>query len=398
MSAKGCLVLLLAALGALWGHGVDAAEAPRLVRLEDVLNRKQLEHIAHRRGDIVVPPGSAYRFVFEKGPRYAKVEVYYLIGERQEGGRTVRYLASFPSAVIYDVYLKTPSELTRHLSGERLREVLKKLRAARQAGREDPAVRIRRALFDIGAGSPGAFLKSRDEYYNDLQGQPNFDSWPPAFRLPSGQFSVDIVQTDVTGADEAPQEVRRIEGRQFFGYMFPVLDDLLTGKQKEKLADDLGRSNVRDGAAHIEVEDVKDYGDVRITYLVRKDRALAHPTAMSSRVVLTAEQIREDPLVLRKYLPPEGVAHLTERIKTGEQRRRKVKAVEILRMHFDIVTRGEPQAQAVHDEFRKDIRSYCRRDVLLRPETWPDRFRRPDGIFDVELALTRIVWIVVKPR
>jgi len=268
--------------------------------------------------------------------------------------------------------------------------------AIEEAGSSVRTVRIRRGLFDIGKASPAEFLKGRAEYYDSAGGQPLFDKWPAEFRRPVGRLTVSVVHTSIWRTAGKSEEVKTIEARQFFGNVFPVLDESLTDEQKGKLADDLRRSNVREGVAAVELTGVGDFGTVTLDYLVRDGKALAHPTAMASRVRLTAKEISDDPLIVKKYLAPEGAAYLMKQIRDGEKAGRRLKAVEIARMHFDVVTKGEPGADAAHAEFKKDIQKYCRKDVFLRPETWPDRFRRPDGRFDMELASTSIIWLVAK--
>jgi len=324
------------------------------------------------------------------------VDVHYLVEEKQEGKRAVRRLARFPSAVVYVLHVRRYSELPKHLNEDEFADVLEQILAVEKTGASVRTVKIRRGLFDVGAASPADFLKDRGQYYDSALGRPIFDKWPAEFRKPSGRLAATVVHTSIWRTAGKSEHLKTIEARQFFGYVFPVMDELLTGKQKAALADDLRRSNVTGGAAAVEVDDVKDFGHVTFHYLVKDGKALSRPTAMASRVLLSAKEIADDPLVVRKYLAPAGAAELMKQIREGGRAGQRLKSVEISRMHFDVVTRGEPGAEAARVEFKKNLPDYCRREALIRPETWPDRFRRPDGIFDVELTSTRIAWLVTK--
>lgn len=397
MRALSWLLAIAFVLGsAAWADDADLVREP--VRIEDVLNSAQFAHIARRRTEITAPAGSAYRFTFEKGPEYELIEVYYLIEERRLRGRTVRNLERRPSAVVYVVTVPWNWEVKKHLTEKQTAAVLRQMLAVRKIEGHERMVRIRRVLFDIGRGTPGKFLKDRKLYYNSEHGRPLFDKWPRPWRTPSGELTVSIVQTSVLHVPAGSYGVPAVEAGQFFGYTFPVLDELLTEKQKDKLAEDVRRLNVQEGSAAVPVDDVKDFGNVKLHYLVRKGKPLGRPTAMESTVRLTAKQIQADPLILRKYLAPEGVAYLKKRIRAGERLGKKLKAVELVRMHLDVVTKGTPGAEAAHKEFKKEAQNYCRRDQLLKPRTWEDKFRRPDGKFDVELTSTRIFWLVRKAQ
>ncbi|HUW55908.1 MAG TPA: hypothetical protein VMZ92_04685 [Planctomycetota bacterium] len=390
------LLVVTLAVGTACAGEADVAEKP--IGLEEILNTAQLAHIARRRNEITVPPGSAYRFTFDKGPYYERVEVYYLIEERRLRGETVRSLAQRPSALLYVVTVPWNWELRKHLSEKQVADVLRDMLATVKLEGHDRMVRIRRVLFDIGGGAADEFVKDRDQYWNNEHGRPLFDKWPHAWRTPSGQFTVSIAQTAVVHAPAGSYGVPAVEAGQFFGYTFPVLDELLTSGQKEKLAADVRRINVQEGSAAVPVEKVGDFGDVKLHFLMKAGKSPGRPTAMESTVSLTAKEMADDPLILRKYLAPEGVAHLKKRIRAGGRLGKKLKSVELVRMHFDVVTKGEPGADATHADFKRQVQNYCRRNTLLKPETWEDRFRRPDGTFDVELTSVRVFWLVRKPE
>jgi hypothetical protein len=322
--------------------------------------------------------------------------VHYLVEERQEDARVVRRLAEHPSAVVYVLQAKRYSEMRRHLTEPQFAAALEQMLAIEKAGDSVRGVKIRRALFDVGAGTREEFLKARDDYYESIGGDVLFDKWPAEFRKPSGRLTASVVFTTISRSTEKSAEIKTIYAKQFFGYFFPVLDEVLTEGQKAKAAQDLRGSNVLDGSAAVAVDNLKDYGAVTLHYLMRDGKPLERPTAMTVRVTLTAKQIAEDPMIVRKHLAPAGADYLISQIREGEKAGQRLKSVEILRAMFDVCEKGKPDGDAAHAEFKKDIAGYCRQNTLIRPEAWPDRFRRPDGRFDVELTSTSIVWEVTK--
>jgi len=180
------------------------------------------------------------------------------------------------------------------------------------------------------------------------------------------------------------------------GYTFPVLDELLSDAQKATLAEQVKRANVRGGSVAVVMADVKDLGRVTLYYLAREGKLLAHPSMMVSTVRLSAKDVREDPLLLRKYLAPEGVTYLTRQIRDGERVGRHLRSVALTRLHFDVVTKTEPDAKTTYEAFKKDVRKYSHDDMPLRPEAWPAKFVRPDGLFDVERTLVQVQWTKIE--
>jgi len=363
-----------------------------VIKLEDVLTKPQLAYLRRRRAEVVPPPGSAYHFTFKEVPGYEEVTVYYLMATVKEAGQTRRRLAAHPSAMTYLLHVSRPGDLARHLDGDDFLKVSKQLLAAKASQGRDMTVRIQRTLFDIGGAPPSAFFENRETYYNFQIGRPIFGDWPEAFRRAAGRFTVSLEHASLTRG--GTHRVKVIEGKQYFGYTFPVLGELLTGKQKDELENFVGRANPEHGAASVVVNDLKNLGEVTLHYVERDGKLLSHPSAMTSVVKLSAKRIRKEPFTLQKYLTPEGVAHLRKQVREGERTGRKLDGVEILRMHFDVVTKTEPDARKVHDEFKRDVGRYSHRGVLVRPDKWPEKFRRPDGLFDVERTLVRVTWRV----
>ncbi len=374
----------------------DIAGPPPTLTLADILSPQQTAVIDSRRAAGPPPPGDSVVFTFKDVPSYGNVEVHFLIDELREGARTVRRLAPHPSAVVYVLQAKRYSDIRAHLSEAEFADVLEQMLAVEKAGDTVRGVKIRRALFDIGDAAPADFLKDRAGYYDSARGKPLFERWPEAFRKPSGALGASVVHTEIWRSGEKTPAVKTLYAKQFFGYLFPVLHETLTPEQKERLADELRRSNVRDGEASVTLDDVHDCGRVTISYLVRDGAPLAHPTAMVLRVTLSARAIADDPMVVRKHLAPEGANYLLGQVRAGEKAGGKLQSVEITRVLVDITAKGTPEGDAAHTEFKKNIAAYVRQDFLIRPEMWPDRFRKPDGKFDVELTTTAVTWKVLK--
>ncbi len=209
-------------------------------------------------------------------------------------------------------------------------------------------------------------------------------------------MTTSVVHTTIGRSPTPLERAERIEARQFFGYVFPVLDEVLTDRQKTKLAEDRRRTNVAGGVATVQVRDVKDLGTVRLHYLVRDDKPLARPTAMVARVRLSAKDIQRDPMVLRKYLAPEGAERITREIRAGQEAGKRLTAVEITKMYLDIVSGRDAGERATFEEFKKDLMRYCGKEELMGK--WPARFQHPDGKFDLEMSPTQIFWVVKKLR
>jgi len=388
--------LLSAVVLMLSASAAPATEDETISRLDAILTKPQLVYLARRRAEVVPPPGDAYYFTFKDVPGYREVTVYYLMRTVEEQQQRVRRLATLPSAVKYVLHTDKPGEIRRHIGGENFVTVMRELLAAKKPGGPPPTLRIQRTLFDIGGADRETFFKNREKYYEFQLGHPLFREWPAAYRTPSGQFTASIEHATITLGDG--DDVKVIEGTQYFGYTFPALGDLLSDRQKAQLARHVARSNAADGWAPISLRGVKGLGDVTLTYLSSAGRVLPYPTAMVSKVRLSAEQLKKDPTLLRKHLAREGVEHLTKQIREGKRAGRRFRAVEILRTHFDVVTRTEPGAKAVHDAFKRDVRKYARHGVLVQPGAWPATLRRPDGIFDVEQAAVRVEWVVRKQQ
>ena len=373
-----------------------AAEEPAPLTLADVLSAQQIASIAARRNAGPPPPGDSFAFTFRDVPGYGNVDVHYLIETVGDGNRATLRLAEQPSAVVYVLQAKRYSEIRRHLSDAEFADVLEQMLAIEKAGDTVRGVKIRRALFDVGAAPAVDFLKGRRDYYDSARGTPLFEAWPAEFRKPAGKLAVSVVHTEIWRSNEKTPESKTLYAKQFFGYLFPVLDEILTPEQKAQLADGLRQTNVRTGPASIPIENVKDFGPVTVTYLIREDKPLAHPTAMTTRVTLGARDIAADPMLARKHLAPEGADYLLAQVRAGEKAGQKLQSVEIVRLMIDIVAKGTPAGDAAHAEFKRNLATYCRQDFLIRPETWPDKFLHPDGKFDVELTTTSISWKVLR--
>ena len=173
-----------------------------------------------------------------------------------------------------------------------------------------------------------------------------------------------------------------------------MLDELLTDPQRTKLRKVLRGSNVRDGAATVELEDIKELGPGKFFYLVRDGKPLERPSVMVVRVSLSGKALERDPMLLRKHLPPEGADHTAKLIGEGKRVGKRLQSVEITRMFVDIVNGREPAQRAAVAEFKKDITRYCVNGEPLSPQDWPERFRKPDGTFDLELTPVGVIWRV----
>lgn len=364
--------------------------------LADILSPAQIKSIDRRRDAAPAPAGVEYVFTFRNLLNYGNVEVHYLIEEHNEDARIVRRLAAQPSALVYVLQAKRYSDIRAHLTEPEFADVLEQMLAAEKAGDTVRGVKIRRALFDVGQAQPTDFLRDRRRYYDGARGAVAFDRWPEEFRKPTGQFNASIVHTEVWRSAEKSPQIKTLYAKQFFGYLFPVLDEALTPDQRDQIATELKRSNVRTGPVTLALDDVKDYGRVTITYLLTDGVPLPHATAMTSRVTLNAAQLSADPMLVRKFLAPAGANYLVEQVRAGEKAGQKFQSVEIVRILVDVAAKGTPEGDAAAAEFRRNITTYCRQDFLIRPESWPERFRKPDGKFDVELATTSISWKVQK--
>ena len=384
-------LLALGIGGALAPASGRAEDSPVLLKLKDVLTAGQLQRIERER-DRIETGARALKFTFEAVTNYGNVTVYYPVETVEEDGRVVRRAAKHPSAVVYVVLIGRYSEIRRHLNDHELADVLLQIKKVEDKGATVRTIKIRRGLFDVGRGTPADFLKDRDACYDARNGEPFFGAWPKRFRPPVGKLTTSVVHTTVVRSPLPSDRKEIIEARQFFGYVFPMLDKLLSEPQKTKIADELARSNVTDGVARVEVGELKDVGHATLHYLVTDGKPLPRPTALSTSVRLTPEQIRDDPLILRKHLAPKGAKHLLRKVRDGETRTRTLKAVEIRKVYLDLHDKNTPDGKAAVAAFRKDMDHRCTRDGLVLPEKWPAELRKPDGTFDIELTFTRLIW------
>jgi hypothetical protein len=364
----------------------------RFASVADVLTEKQLVWLAEKRETVTPPEGSAYRFLFKDVPGYEEVAVYYLMETVVVQNQRVRRLGRSPAAMRYVLVTGDLAAVRRHLGEAEFSKVARELMAAKRRNAR-AGVRIIRTLFDIGGHAPAKFFAERERHYNFETGLPLFDEWPEAWRTPSGRFTVSIEHAEIT---ETPGKPVRIEGHQSFGYEFPVLDELLSAEQKRGLALVLAGTQPRTASVGFTVKNVRGLGDVQLFYLVRDGKPLPHPTAMTSRVRFTAKRFLEDPLALTRYLPPEGIAYLQKHIRESERAGKRLRAIEIVRMHFDIVTKDAPDAKATHDAFKRDVSRYSRAGAPLGLARWPEALRHPDGLFDVEHDRARVLWLKVE--
>ena len=363
-------------------------------RIEDVLTKPQVAYLKKRVPKVVPVTGEVYFFTFKEVPGYTEVTLYYLIRTVGKGGQIARVLAKRPSAMSYILHTSRAADLVKHLDGNDLAKVTREFLDGKARHGGDVSVRVQRTLFDIGGGPSAAFFDNREKYYNFEKGLPIFGDWPGSFRQPSGEFTLAMVHASIVRGPG--DRIKIIQGTQYFGYEFPVLADLLTAKQKEGLKEFTSRANPKQGVVSPVLRDLKGFGQVKLHYIQRNRKLLEHPSAMASSVGISGEYIKKDPLVLRKYLAPEGVAHLKKRILTGERAGKKLAGVRIFRMHFDIITKAEPGAIKSHNEFKRDVGKYSRHDMLIRPDKWPEKYCKPDGLFDVEQTRVKVIWRVLK--
>jgi hypothetical protein len=157
------------------------------------------------------------------------------------------------------------------------------------------------------------------------------------------------VLTTILRTPTQDENVKTVAARQFFGYVFPVLDEVLSAGQKQKV-----------------------------------------------EATLSLKEIKDDPLILRKYLAPEGVDYWMKLVKEGERAGKRLKAVEITKLYFDIAGADDPARPALVREFKEGINKFGAREGPIEPAAWPEKFRHPDGKFDVELAPVRVIWTITK--
>ena len=375
------------------GWGQEAGTGPAVGKLEDILSAGELEGVEKQRAQAEVK-GESLKITVERSGDYGKVEIYYLGEEREAAGRKVRRAAQHPSAVVYTVEVKRYAELKRHLDTRELKGLLAEMKRVKEAGAMVKRVTVKRGLFDIGTGTPEEFLGERGKYYDSREGRPRFETWPAGYRRATGLLSVSVTHTTIGRGPTSLEQAKRVEGKQFFGYLFPVLEEVLTEKQKAQAAEDLRRSNEVGGAATVKVEGVKDLGTVELIYLVREGKTGSRPTAMVAQVKLKGSEIAAEPAVLKAYLPPEGAERILKEIREeGKKPGRKLVGVEITKMYLDVVSGREGAARGALGEFKREITKYCGDGELVNARDWPERFRQADGTFDVEMSPTRVIWM-----
>jgi hypothetical protein len=153
---------------------------------------------------------------------------------------------------------------------------------------------------------------------------------------------------------------------------------------------------VKDGVQPVRIDGVKGLGPATLYFRMSEGKPEERPAAMMSRATLSLKEIKDDPLILRKYLAPEGVDYWMKLVKEGERAGKRLKAVEITKLYFDIAGADDPARPALVREFKEGINKFGAREGPIEPAAWPEKFRHPDGKFDVELAPVRVIWTITK--